>query len=79
MAPVLLGLDFLTAWPHMRDVTMRADDGVGRLADMARIGAQVLRHGFGGVGLMNDFAVKNGLQLADIVAVGLHHPHPSGL
>ncbi len=69
-ALVLLGFDLFAACTYMRDVAMLADDGTGFFTDIADISAQVLRHGFGGIGLMNDLAVEYRRQLADIVAVG---------
>ena len=53
----------------MRGVAMLADDGVGLVADIARVSTQVFRNG-PGFGLANDLAVQNRFELTDIVAVG---------
>src|SRR6516165_9477508 len=46
-ALVLCGLDLFAAWTHMRRVAMRADDGIGLCANIARIGTKIFHHGFG--------------------------------
>ena len=69
-ALVLLGLDLFATRAHVWDVAMAADDGIGLFADIARVGAQVLRHGSSGAGLIGDLAAQHRAQLADIVAVG---------
>ena len=53
----------------MRDIAMAAANGIGVFAGVARIGTQVLCHGFGDVGLISDLAVQHRLQLTDIVAI----------
>jgi len=68
-ALVLCGLDLFAAWTHMRRVAMRADDGIGLCANIARIGTKIFHHGFG-LWLLDNLAVKHGLELADIVAIG---------
>ena len=66
---VLFGFDLFAAWTHMRHVAMRADDGIGLFANIARIGTKIFRHGFG-LWLLDNLAVKHGFELADIVAIG---------
>ena len=43
---VVFGLDLCAAWTHMRQVAMRADDGIGLCANIACIGTKIFRHGF---------------------------------
>ena len=68
---VLFGLDVFAAWTHMRHVAMRADDGIGLFANVACIGTKIFRHGLG-LWLSDNLAVKNGCELADLVAIGAH-------
>jgi len=71
-ALVLFGLELFAAWTHMRQVAMRADDGIGLCANIARIGTKIFHHGFG-LWWLDNLAVQHGLELADIVALGAHH------
>ena len=71
-ALVLFGLELFAAWTHMRYVAMRADDGISLGANIARIGTKIFHHGFG-LWWLDNLAVKHGLELADIVAMGAHH------
>ena len=66
---VPFGLDLLAARTHMRYVAMLADDGVGLVADIARVSTQIFLSG-SGFGLANDLTVQNRFELTDIVAVG---------
>ena len=43
---VLFGLELFAAWTHMRYGAMRADDGSGLCANIARISTKIFRHGF---------------------------------
>ena len=71
-ALVVFGLELVAAWTHMRYVAMRADDGIGLFTNIACIGTKIFRHGFR-LWWLDNFAVKHGLELADIVAMGAHH------